>query len=155
MKTVCGIDPGASGAIAIYDGGELLIYDMPVYYKMKGKTSRKMVDFEHLNRILRIYKKIDHVFIENVSAQFGNGASAAFSFGWSCACVENAVISAFLPYTYVTPQTWKKAMQCPADKDESRRRAGQLLPQFKHNWDRKKDDGRAEAALIALYGYNK
>lgn len=154
MKTVCGIDPGASGALSIYDGSDLIIYDMPVYEIKKGKTVRKKVDFNGVRKVLRTYK-IDHVYIENVSAQFGNGAAAAFSFGWGCACIENAVIVSGIPYTYVTPQSWKKAMGCPADKDAARQRASQLLPQFAHNWDRKKDDGRAEAALIALYGFNK
>lgn len=46
-------------------------------------------------------------------------------------------------------------MQCPAEKDGSRMRASQLLPGFASNWDRKKDDGRAEASMIALYGFNQ
>ncbi len=154
MKTILGIDPGASGALSIYDGIELIIYDMLTYEIKKGKTVRKKVDFNGVRKILRTYK-IDHAFIENVSAQFGNGAAAAFSFGWSCAAIEHAVIVSGIPYTYVAPQTWKKAMQCPADKDAARYRASQLLPQFEHNWSRKKDDGRAESSLIALYGWNK
>jgi crossover junction endodeoxyribonuclease RuvC len=83
------------------------------------------------------------------------GATGAYNFGWSCGVVEAIICSYKIPFSYVTPQSWKKAMQCPKEKDASRMRASQLLPKFSHNWDRKKDDGRAESALIALYGFNK
>ena len=154
MKTILGIDPGSSGALSFYDGNELLIFDMPFFEIKKGKTVRKKIDFVELVKIIR-NNKPDHAYLENVSAQFGNGAAAAFSFGWACACVENAILSSFVPFTLVTPQTWKKAMQVPADKDAARMRASQLLPNHTHNWDRRKDHNRAESALIALYGYNK
>lgn len=154
MKTILGIDPGSSGALSFYDGNELLIFDMPFFEIKKGKTVRKKIDFVELVKIIR-NNKPDHAYLENVSAQFGNGAAAAFSFGWACACVENAILSSFVPFTLVTPQAWKKAMQVPADKDAARMRASQLLPNHTHNWDRKKDHNRAESALIALYGYNK
>ena len=42
----------------------------------------------------------------------------------------------------------------PADKDGARARASQLLPWAAHQWARAKDDGKAEASLIALYGKN-
>ena len=154
MKTILGIDPGSSGALSFYDGNELLIFDMPFFEIKKGKTVRKKIDFVELVKIIG-NNKPDHAYLENVSAQFGNGAAAAFSFGWACACVENAILSSFVPFTLVTPQAWKKAMQVPADKDAARMRASQLLPNHTHNWDRKKDHNRAESALIALYGYNK
>lgn len=154
MKTILGIDPGSSGALSFYDGNELIIFDMPFFEIKKGKTVRKKIDFVELVKIIR-NNKPDHAYLENVSAQFGNGAAAAFSFGWACACVENAVLSSFVPFTLVTPQAWKKAMQVSADKDAARMRASQLLPSHAHNWDRKKDHNRAESALIALYGYNK
>lgn len=154
QKSYMGIDPGASGAIAVYDGDELIIHDMPFYEIKKGKTMRKKVDFNRLCAIIE-QENPTHVYIENVSAQFGNGAAAAFSFGWACACVENAVIAAGAPYTYVTPQIWKKTMGCPADKDAARQRASQLMPQFAHNWERRRDHNRAESALLSLYGFNK
>jgi crossover junction endodeoxyribonuclease RuvC len=97
----------------------------------------------------------DHIYIEKVSAQFGNGAASAFTFGFVCGVIESCVVSLAIPFTYVTPQAWKKAMDCPADKDGARQRATQLLPHLAHNWTLKRQDGVAEAALIALYGINK
>lgn len=153
MKTILGVDCGASGALSFYDKNELIIYDMPVYEITKGKTKRKRVDFHTLCRIIN-EQRPDHAFVELVSAQFGNGAAAAFSFGCAVTCVDNALIVCKIPVTYVTPQVWKKTLGCPADKDAARMRATQLMPHFAHNWDRKKDDGRAESALIAYYGMN-
>jgi crossover junction endodeoxyribonuclease RuvC len=39
-----------------------------------------------------------------------------------------------------------------SDKDTSRQLAMQRFPDYAEKFVRKKDDGRAEAALIALYG---
>ena len=52
----------------------------------------------------------------------------------------------------VAPQKWKRALAVPADKDGARARASVLLPKHSGHWPLKKHDGRAEAALIALYG---
>lgn len=157
MKIV-GIDPGASGAISWYDGSELIIRDMPVHIITKGKSKRKRLDPYGLSQILSGMKeserfKPDHAFIEQVSAQPGNGAASAFTYGWMCGGLESALACCGIPFTYVTPQKWKKAMSCPRDKDGARMRASQLLPDYADEWKLKKQDGRAEAALIALYGY--
>lgn len=148
MKTILGIDPGMNGAIAFYDGDELMIRDMPVF--ARNKTKR--VDASALHRFATEFKA-DHAYIEQVNA-FGMGASSAMNFGWTCGAIEACVAAANIPFTYVTPQKWKKALQCPKDKDGARMRATQLLPTHYENWPLKKHDGRAEAALIAYYGFN-
>lgn len=153
-KTVLGIDPGASGALAFYDGEELIIYDMPVHIITKGRSQRKRFDPYGMKKILQ-ENHCDIAVIEQVSAQPGNGSAAAFTYGWMCCGVETSLAFMGIPFEYVTPQKWKKEMSCPKDKDAARMRASQLLPCHVHNWDLKKHDGRAESALIALYGFNK
>jgi len=151
-KTILGIDVGMKGALAFYDKDELVIHDMPTF--PRNKTNR--VDCHKLHAIISIHQEeygVDHVYIEQVNA-FGMGASSAMNFGWSCGTVEAIVSACGIPFSYVTPQKWKKEMQCPKDKDAARMRATQLLPEFAHNWPLKKHDGRAEASLIALYGYD-
>jgi hypothetical protein len=44
------------------------------------------------------------------------------------------------------------ALRVPAEKDGARARASQLIPAGASWWPLVKHDGRAEAALIALYG---
>lgn len=149
LKSILGIDVGMSGALAFYDGQELMIYDMPV--SKRNKTSR--IDCLRLGEIIE-GNKPDHAVIEQVNA-FGMGATSAYNFGWSCGAIEAALACYKVPFTYVTPQVWKKEMDCPKEKNAARMRASQLLPDFAHNWDLKKHDGRAEAALISLYGIRK
>jgi crossover junction endodeoxyribonuclease RuvC len=52
----------------------------------------------------------------------------------------------------VSPAQWKRAMHLTSDKEQSRARALETFPVCAHHFARKKDHGRAEAALIALYG---
>lgn len=144
---ILGIDVGIKGALCLYDGTELIIWDMPVL--KRNKTSR--LNCHLLKQYLSEYK-IDHACIEQVNA-FGMGATSAYNFGWNCGALEGVISCLDIPFTYVTPQKWKKEMQCPKNKDGARMRATQLLPMHCHNWDLKKHDGRAEASLIALYFY--
>lgn len=147
--TILGIDVGATGALSFYDGAELIIYDMPVHERNKTKRIDAIAVFDILKN-----QKPDHAFVEQVNA-FGMGATGAYNFGWNCGVIEALLSASLIPFTYVTPQAWKKAMQCPTDKDSARMRASQLLPEQSHQWDLKKHHGRAESALIALYGFNK
>ena len=151
---ICGLDPGKLGALAFYDdkaekGDAVMIYDMPVMDR--NKTSR--VDAVRLAEILKLQLP-DHVWIEQVNA-FGMGATSAYNFGWSCGILEGVVCALHIPVSYVTPQVWKRSLQCPTDKGMARARATQLFPDYAHNWPLKKHADRAEALLIALYGSKK
>jgi crossover junction endodeoxyribonuclease RuvC len=53
---------------------------------------------------------------------------------------------------YVTPAKWKKHFGLNRDKGVSRSKATERFPEYANLFSRVKDDGRAEAALIALYG---
>jgi len=143
---VLGIDPGMTGAMALYNGYELLIWDMPVH--KRNKTKRP--DCHAISRIMA-ENHIDHAYIEQVNA-FNMGATSAYNFGWACGVLEACLACHSVPFTYITPQNWKKFMDVPIEKDAARARASQLLPEHSHNWDLKKHDGRAEAAIITLYG---
>lgn len=145
---ILGIDVGMSGALALYDGEELIIWDMPT--NERNKTKR--LDCNTLLSFINEFP-VDHCFIEQVNA-FGMGATSAYNFGFGCGVIDGLIVASKIPYTYVTPQKWKKAMSCPTDKDAARTRATQLFPTQAHQWPLKKHDGRAESAMIALYGYN-
>lgn len=151
MRTILGIDPGLNGCLSYYNGAELICYPMPTFQITVGGKTRNRIDVQGLKAIL-MDNVVDHAFIEKVNAQPGNGTAAAFAYGYGVGVIDAAVACCGIPFTHVTPQAWKKAMGCPAEKDGARQRASQLLPDFAHNWTRKKDDGIAESALIALYG---
>lgn len=158
MKSTIGIDIGMNGGIALYDGTELLTWRMPVYTVTKNGGKRKKVNIDGVNEIIDLCLStgfIDMAYIEQVSAQRGNGAAAAFTYGFGAGVIEAIIQCRKIPFTYVLPQVWKKAMSCPKDKDAARMRASQLMPQYKHHWDKACLDGVAEAAMIALYGYGR
>ena len=63
--------------------------------------------------------------------------------------VSNPVL---VPVRPVPPSTWKKALGLSADKNASRQRAIETWPEHVRTFARVRDDGRAEAALLALFG---
>ena len=82
------------------------------------------------------------------------GVTSSFSFGVVFGAIQQAVACNFYkPALLVTPQRWKGHFGLDSNKDASRARASELLPAHAHLWPLKKHDGRAEAALLALYGH--
>lgn len=58
-----------------------------------------------------------------------------------------------VPLEIIEPTAWKRFWKLPPkDKERSRQRALELFPSAHSLLARKLDHGRAEAALIALYG---
>lgn len=156
MSLVLGIDPGLSGALALYDpeGGLLDVLDVPVIERSmaKGRVKRSVDPYEAARLIDSWAPDIGLVVIERVGIRPGEGAVGAFSFGDGFGLLKGICYAHFFRVELVTPQVWRRSMGVKGDKDESRARASQLLPRSAGYWNLKKHDGRAEAALIAMYG---
>jgi crossover junction endodeoxyribonuclease RuvC len=75
-----------------------------------------------------------------------------FRFGETYGATQMAVAAHGMVMQYVPPTTWKKHFKLSRDKGVSRGLATQRFPDCADLFKRVKDDGRAEAALIALYG---
>ncbi|MBX0289698.1 hypothetical protein K3G63_04575 [Hymenobacter sp. HSC-4F20] len=150
-RAILGIDPGMTGGLCLLSDADRLTWEMPVYEVIKNGGKRKKIDTLALLRILKEASP-SHVWIEQVSAQPSNGSASAFTYGFGAGVIETAIVACGIPFTYVLPQVWKKALSVPKDKDAARLRASQLMPDLAHNWSLKRQDGVAEAALIALYG---
>lgn len=151
--TIIGIDPGASGGIAFFSmqRGLLSIFDMPTVEVKRGGKNKREVSAAMLNAIIGA-RDIDAAFVEKVGAMPGQGVSSMFQFGRSVGMIEGVLSALEIPTNYVTPQSWQKAVGARGGKDASRARAAELFPAYAANFTRKKDDGRADAALIAWYG---
>jgi crossover junction endodeoxyribonuclease RuvC len=151
--TILGIDPGASGGIAFFSmqRGLLSIFDMPTVEVKRGGKNKREVSAAMLNAIIGA-RDIDAAFVEKVGAMPGQGVSSMFQFGRSVGMIEGVLAALEIPTNYVTPQGWQKAVGARGGKDASRARAAELFPAYAANFSRKKDDGRADAALIAWYG---
>jgi crossover junction endodeoxyribonuclease RuvC len=125
--------------------------DIPVHLLTRGGRAKREVDIVELIRLLATHC-IDHAFVEQVGAMPGQGVSGVFAFGKCYGVILGVLASRSIPLSLVPPVRWKRALGVPKAKDGARARASQLLPEAAHQWRLKKHDGRAEAALIALYG---
>ncbi len=148
-----GIDPGLSGAIAVFDPETQFVenFDMPTF-KIKGKSQ---IDLYGLARILdSFHLRIKLAVVEEVGARPGQGVSSMFKFGFNAGAAQMAVAASFIPMRTPHPAQWKHAMGLPrgATKEDSRKLAARILPRHSHLWARAKDDGRAEATLLAIFG---
>ena len=149
-RPVLGIDPGLSGAFALFTPttGALVVFDMPTFTLSRGGKTKRDPDATELARLVDAAGPIAHAFVESVGAMPGQGVSSVFAFGLALGILA----ANFIPLTMVAPVKWKRALGVPAEKDGARARASQLMPAHAGLWSRCKDDGRAEAALIAYYG---
>ena len=156
MKTrTMGIDPGVSGAIAIFEGTNLLdAFDVPVIETQSGKKKKRRISPEML--VAEIEDHIDHlakVYIEDVHAMPGQGVTSMFAFGEAAGLIRGVCAGLKVPVCLIYPITWKRGMKLQgAGKDASRAMAARLWPDKAGLFKRQRDDGRAEAALLAHYG---
>lgn len=138
---ILGIDPGVKGAIALFDTQErrVSVIDMPdttsalhdavsalppvAVCMLEKPYYPKVIGTKNVARIAEAYGKI-------ISALTWRG----------------------IPINEVRPAEWKAALNLSAHKAASREKASQVFPDDAEIWARIKDDGRAEASLLAWYG---
>ena len=151
MTVTIGIDPGMTGAIAAFIDGELLdIVDMPT---ADGTVAAVLLRHELKMFANAGFDTRPQVIVEKVHAMPGNGAVSMFKFGRSLGVIEGVVGGLAWPLTWVTPQAWKKdAGLIGKDKDAARMLALETWPEHHQTFARKKDIGRADAALIGRWG---
>lgn len=152
MAMIVGIDPGFSGAIVFLNSGNgsLLVRDMPVAPSTRGRTE---LDLYRLGEILTPPVTLPYISIlEKVAARPNQGAASTFRFGQGYGAIEMALAGHMWERYYVTPPVWKKHFGLSKDKGVSRALASQRFPRYADLFARVKDDGRAEAALLALWG---
>jgi hypothetical protein len=175
MTRVLGCDPGfttATAAVVEYGGGDLLgenrlraiaVINIPTI----GVKSDEEIDVLEFERFIKAYNP-DHAFVERVWAQsrfdpktgtrVSMGVQTSFDFGGGLRAIRATIRLCRIPLTGVLPKEWQahhKLSGSYADQHErkkaSRARAIDLFPESSC-FSRKKDAGRAESALIAVYG---
>jgi len=153
MSRVLGIDPGASGALCLLctKTGILEVYDMPTVTIKRGTRQVRQVNAALLVDVIREARP-DKAFVEAVHAMPGQGVSSMFAFGRALGVIEGSLAGLGVSQTLVPPAEWTKAMRVKGGKDGARNRAIELYPIHANLFARVKDDGRADAALIATYG---
>jgi crossover junction endodeoxyribonuclease RuvC len=153
-----GIDPGSTGAIAFLTILDGLVVDL----ECLDLPTRKIGKRTHLDayglareidaRLADTDNRIEAAIIEQGGVRPQNGRVGAATFWLGLGEVRGVLAANFIPIEMVTAAGWKRALRVVGDKDASLIRASALLPRWSAQWARKKDHGRAEAALIGLYG---
>ena len=152
---ILGIDPGVRGGLAIVrvdnNGAALQLIaaiDIPVI----GVKAKERVDVLAIRTWIEMHKP-DHAVIERAQAMPKQGASSGFKYGRAVGAIEAAIALCGVPLEIVEPMAWKKFHGLRGgEKELSRLRALMLFPTAHTLLARKKDHGKAEAALIALAG---
>lgn len=144
---IFGIDPGATGALALLDpeGQLAAVHDMPY---LDGAVSAPL-----LTGLLRDQEAIYAAWVERAQAMPRQGIASTFRYGTGYGVILGVLGALHVPTTTVRPVEWKRSAGLSADKGASRRRAIELWPAQAELFARVKDDGRAEAALIARHGW--
>lgn len=140
-----GVDPGVSGAFAFYYPdmpAMIAAYDAPVVDNTINPSALYDLIKDH---------SPDLAVVEHVHAFKGQGVTSMFNFGKSYGTALGVIGALKIPVVFVTPGKWKKHFSLTSDKEKSRALAISTWPLSAH-FRRKKDNGRAEAALLALYG---
>ena len=139
-----GIDPGISGAVAFYfpsKAGNISAESMP--------TAGGEVDAGTLaQRLVQLRPTL--TVVEGVASIAGQGVASTFKFGTAYGTARGVILALGIP-DLVAPSRWKAHFRLNANKEKSRALALRLWPSCRH-FSRKKDHGRAKAALLARYG---
>ena len=147
---VLGVDPGIRGGLALLERG-LLVWadDIPVM----GVDAKKRVNASRIHEMLTLFDPIEHAYIERAQAFPQQGASSGFMYGRAVGAIEAVILCCGIPLTTIEPRMWKKHFGLKGDdKEAARQKALMLFPSGHRFMTLKQDHGRAEAALIALYG---
>ncbi len=151
-----GIDPGATGAMAVIYGNEVGTYadvhDCPI---VLGGKSGKQKQLDVVGMAAMVPRMIEGhpvcAVIEWQQAFPKQGASSTFKLGTNYGAWQGILAALGIPFELVRSQVWKPSVGLArgASKAESRAAARRLFPQVADQLARVKDDGRAEALLIA------
>lgn len=148
IPCILAVDPGLTGALAFYfpDAPERVsVHDMPV---ADGE-----VDPAGIARRVRQLRP-SMAIIERVGPMPRDGVRQAFGFGGAYMAARAVVTILEVPQHLVTPTVWKRHFRLrggPEGKEQARGLALRLFPASAEHFARKKDHGRAEAALLARY----
>lgn len=142
---VIGIDPGLSGAVAFYfpeAPDRVIAEDMPVAAGMVDCATLAAHPANGAWPRDRRARGIDAKTRRLKHLQIRHGLRGNH---WHLGGSRN-------PHGSRNPQVWKKHFRLDSDKEKGRALALRTFAKTPEHFARKKDHGRAEAALLALYG---
>jgi crossover junction endodeoxyribonuclease RuvC len=149
---IVGVDPGQTGGLAwLSDDGATLFHveDMPV---VDTAVSPQLLTFRLRVGVGFAPDEPLTAVVEQVASMPGQGVASMFKFGTSFGIVLGVLAGHDVPTELVRPHVWKRDLRLAKGKGASRGLAQRLWPEQAGLFGRVKDDGRAEAALLARWG---
>ena len=122
-----GIDVGWSGGIARIDDGWEKV--RPFAVKFEGLTGRDLA-YAVSNALRSDGHHVRMVLLEKAQAFPGQGVISMFRYGEMFGMLQGILNSLDVPWDFVRPQEWQKAMKCltHGDKNISKAKAQRLFP---------------------------
>lgn len=153
--SIAGIDPGKTGALAIlHPDWSVEFLDVPRMI-LKGKDVPAYAQWQTEWSNALAFANVDTVVIEDVASRPGQGVASMFKFGRTLG-FAHAIVLGIRPrpaVRFTTPAQWKgKLGLLNSSKGASREKAVAICPRAESQLTRVKDDGRAEALLMAYWG---
>jgi len=157
LRVTFGVDPGLSGAVAtLLDGEPGPMLDMPTVQVGDWREVDAVSLAAWMRMIRAQHPGADFgACVEKVSARPGDGGTSAFRFGEGYGQIKAVLGVLSLDYSRAIPAVWKRHMGLiGTEKDAARLLAIRRFPSAEPMLRRKKDGGRADALLIALWHEN-
>lgn len=144
MSRILGVDPGLSGALVWVNGsGDLIeVEDMPL---VNNEVNAKL-----LANLIVGYGRLECAVVERQQSMPKQGVASSFKTGVGYGVIIGVLAALDVPTFFLSPTQWKKVLHLSTDKETSRRKALERWPKEAEYFKRKKDEGRAEAALLAV-----
>lgn len=158
MKTVIGIDPGKSGALAaMTQDGHVAILVMPI----AGKDIDAVMISDWIKSFL-LSKKYSPIFvcIEKVHAMPTQGVTSMFTFGFGVGLIHGILATLGVPFYVIDPKQWQQHVLSFTTKDKNAaidyvKRAYPDIAITATARSKKPHSGIADAICIAQYGLSK
>lgn len=154
---ILGVDPGFSGALCLWTNtGEANILDMPLGDRemLTARDKFRAIDPQAITDWLRPHAPdVELAVIERVGAAPGQGVSSTFRFGEGYGMIQGIMAALSIKRIIKPPPAvWKSSMALTSDKKKSLELAANIAPRYAHLFAKRKNDGRAEALLLAVFG---
>lgn len=153
---ITGLDPGKGGAlVTLFEDGSTIVDRVPLFKPTeKGKVPK--IDYAAWARSWRgslLFNQPDVFIVEQVGAWTGQGVKSVWNFAHATGFAMATIMYVDAPIHPAPPNVWKiKLGLLNMDKAASIKKAKELIPSLTPHLTRKKDDGVAEAGLLAYYG---
>lgn len=166
LRLTLGFDPGLTGAIAVLADGEPIAFrDLPTHQvpdqtkAAPDRTKRELNPFRLsslLRDVLRAHPGADvHAVLEVIGMRQENSRVSDQRVGENFGVLKGVLGSLAIPWTRVRPQEWKAHHGLiGTEKDAARLLVLRRWPNMGIAFTQKRDIGRADAVLIARWGFD-